>query len=479
MFLDARKADCPLNRATQFAVVGAGPAGITIARELASVGPVLLIESGGLKNCDDVNALSQGESVGWDYSLTDSRARGFGGSSSLWAGWCAVLDDHDFVRREWVPESGWPIEAAQLAPFYARAASVVNLDRADFDAHSVAGKAVDLPFDATLVTPSVWRFGTSIARFGAQFRDAFEASKSLTALVHASVADIQLSRDGTKVLELLVRTLDGREGRVAADVVVLACGGIETPRLLLNANGHHPAGIGNETGLVGRFFMEHPHEAVHALELTHADWFEHSLHQSNGIGGQQFMLALGLTTRAQQTEKILNARAHVYRTPDMPSSEPPRLGLFMEQAPNPNSALQLSDSRDAIGLRRVRLDWQLDSLDQRSYDITCRLLAEEFARCGAGHLSPGRPSGSTSRGRTFIPTNHHIGTTRMSATSTEGVVDSDCRVHGIDNLYIAGSSVFPTSSWANPTFTLIALALRLADHLGSLVTHAARERDHG
>lgn len=106
MILDARKADCQLVHETQFAVVGAGPARMTIARELARTGPVILIENGGMEACDDVQSLSEGESVGWDCSLTHSRVRGFDGSSNLLGGWYAVFDPHDFERRNWVERSG-------------------------------------------------------------------------------------------------------------------------------------------------------------------------------------------------------------------------------------------------------------------------------------------------------------------------------------------------------------------------------------
>jgi choline dehydrogenase-like flavoprotein len=475
MLFDARKADCQLTHATQFAVVGAGPAGMTIARELARTGPVLLIESGGLEACDGVQSLSEGESVGWDYSLTHSRARGFGGTSSLWAGWCAVFDPHDFEQRDWVERSGWPVDMDEIVPFYNRTAAILNLDRSDFDARSIAGAAAKLPFEEKVVTPSVWRFGTPIARFGQKFDEEFESSVAITTLLHANVVDIRLDRGCSRVVDLVVRTLDGRVGRVSADVVVLACGGIETPRMLLNADSQCAGGIGNSAGLVGRFFMEHPHEAVHSLELADAAWLEHSLRQTSIDGQQPFMLALGLTFEVQRDAGILNARAHVYRTPEMNEQEPARLGLFLEQSPNPLSRVTLSNSRDCLGLRRARLDWQFDALDWKTYETTCRLFESEVVRCGVGKILSVPKRDNDVYRRQLIPTNHHIGTTRMSTSDHVGVVDANCRVHGIENLYIAGSSVFPTSSWANPTFTLIALSLRLANHLGSLAGSSEKE----
>ncbi len=108
MIIDAHNENVALNRSTRYAIVGAGPAGMTLARELSNINSVLLIESGGFEANADVQALYTGECVGIKYPLTDTRARQFGGSSALWAGYCAIFDPHDFLQRDWVPTSGWP-----------------------------------------------------------------------------------------------------------------------------------------------------------------------------------------------------------------------------------------------------------------------------------------------------------------------------------------------------------------------------------
>jgi choline dehydrogenase-like flavoprotein len=475
MLVDASNRDCRLSGATRFAVVGAGPVGMTIARELSNSGPVLLFESGGLAPSAQVRSLSRGESIGWPYSLTDSRARGLGGTSSLWAGWCAIFDPIDFARRDWVENSGWPISIGDIEPYYERAAEVLNLDGAEFDAVRLVAGAADLPFDKALVRTSVWRFGSPTVRFADKFHAEFASSAALTTLLHASVVDLRLDRDHGRVVEIVVRTIDGREGRVAADVVVLAGGGIENARLLLNADTQCRAGIGNARGWVGRCFMEHPHEAVDGVELADAAWFRYSLRPASLDDRHPFMLAFGLTPEAQRGARVLNARAHVYRTADMRDDEAPRLGLFLEQSPNPRSRIGLADSTDDLGLRRARLDWQFDALDRETHARTGRLLTDELVRCG---VAKHRVVAASDR-RALIPTNHHIGTTRMSASDDEGVVDVHCRVHGIENLFVAGSSVFPTSSWANPTFTSIALSLRLADRLRETGTASKGAGDHG
>ena len=263
MILDARAENVALNWAVRIAIVGAGPAGMALARELATVAQVMVIESGGFENDANQQALLTGECVGLDYPLTETRARQFGGSSALWAGYCAVFDPHDFSQRDWVPRSGWPFGMESLQPYYAKTAQILNLGEPDFHARDIAKRAgITLPFDNESVVPTVWRFGTPTMRFGETLRDEFETSSDITTLIHANVVDIRLDAEHSMVTELTIRTLDGREGRVSADVFVLACGGIETPRLLLNSDTQDRHGVGNSSGMVGRCFMEHPHRTI-------------------------------------------------------------------------------------------------------------------------------------------------------------------------------------------------------------------------
>jgi len=463
VILDADRETVPLDRAARVAIVGAGPAGMTLARELAEVADVLLIEAGGLESEPAQQALLAGECVGLEYPLTETRARQFGGSSGLWAGYCAMFDPHDFAFRSWVPGSGWPFGVESMRSHYVRAAARLNLGAPSFDAGEITRRAgLGWPFDDRSLVATVWRFGAPTIRFGEHLREEFHASSDLTTLIHANVVDLTLDSSHGMVTGLTLRTLGGREGRVSADVVVLACGGIETARLLLNADRQIDAGVGNRTGLVGRCFMEHPHRAIERFVLHDVDAFDRWTRPEPSEAGGEFIPCIGLPPHVQEQARILNARAHVYRTPAMPPDEAPRIGLFLEQAPNPLSRVLLSDRTDSLGMRRVRLDWQLTELDRRTYECTAAIVAREFERLGAGRLS-GPIEARDHEG--ILHSNHHLGTTRMSATREDGVVDADCRVHDLDNLYIVGGSVFPTVSWANPTLTVLALTFRLGDHL--------------
>ena len=136
------------------------------------------------------------------------------------------------------------------------------------------------------------------------------------------------------------------------------------------------------------------------------------------------------------------------------------LRIDIEQVPNPASRVTLAHDRDAFGQRRIRVDWRLTDVDVRSAGETAKRIGAAIAASGAGRIRSVPDLLPQATG------GHHIGTTRMATDPTRGVVDPNCRVHGVDNLYVASSSVFPTSSYANPTLTIVAMALRLADHLG-------------
>jgi choline dehydrogenase-like flavoprotein len=455
----------PLGWETEVAIVGSGPAGMVLAQELAKTARVLVVERGGIGDGADQSSFLEGETTGIDYPLTETRAFRLGGSSNLWAGYCACFDPLDFLHREWVPDSGWPIEAGALLPYYGRAAEILNLSSSHFDTSTVDAKSVwaDLLSRDALV-PTIWRFGSPTMRFSEEFQEGCKSSRAVTTLLNATVVDLRLDAGHGLATEACIRTPDGRTGTIRADTFVLACGGIETPRLLLNAASQCSNGVGNASDMVGRCFMEHPHREVASVELENPGVLESWTQRLVDTDGSEFLPCIGLSGEAQRELQILNARAHVYRTPEMESGVPPRIGLFLEQAPNRNSRLMLSEGMNTMGMRKVRLDWSLSALDQRTYEKTASAIAGEVELLGAGRThNPIAVDGSDTSA--LIHSNHHLGTTRMSESSEEGVVNPECRLHDVSNVYIIGGSVFPTVSWANPTFTVLALTLRLADHL--------------
>jgi choline dehydrogenase-like flavoprotein len=162
------------------------------------------------------------------------------------------------------------------------------------------------------------------------------------------------------------------------------------------------------------------------------------------------------------------AKAMLQKLGNKPTVRSNRVELigYFEQAPNPDSRIALAEERDILGLPKVCVDWRLTALDRYTYRTAAALFGAELAAaCGGIYQPAGWLSEDDSAIAQVHTTAHHLGTTRMSDDPQQGVVDQQCRVHGIDNLHIAGSSVFPTGGWAFPTFTIVALSLRLADHL--------------
>ena len=504
MLIDARELEDGSRIQADLAIIGAGPAGISLARAYAGAGrAVCLLESGGLSAEAQTQTLCQGESVGIAYPLTATRLRQFGGTSGHWGGYCRPLDAIDFEARDWVPLSGWPIDRTALDPYWEAASAAVEVAPARFDDPGYWVRATGEPlidWPAGRVTTRFFQFSPP-TRFGLRYRGELAASAHVRVLLHANVTQIAARPEARAVEHLAVRTLGGRRLRVQARRYVLAAGGIENARLLLLSNDRNPAGLGNQHDMVGRCFMEHPHlggfadvavadlrrlpriyrERIRAdgrdARVSYGPDPEH-LRRARLLSASFTMsvideLRAGGPSGAGVAPNTLLRAAFPFLTDE---GAPPRaaepafsgvrlgIGCACEQAPNPDSRVTLGAETDVLGLRRTRLDWRLTEQDRRSLVANIHALARELGAAGIGRMRPrldddGRWEERVSGG------SHHMGTTRMSADPRRGVVDADCRVHGVANLYVAGSSVFATSGSANPTLNLLALAYRLADHL--------------
>jgi len=211
--------------------------------------------------------------------------------------------------------------------------------------------------------------------------------------------------------------------------------------------------VDEDTRLASRLSARKNGEPAAGVRITAAG--------SDGIGRQALRVGLGMGDIARGMARKL---AH---KPTVKRDHVALVGYF-EQVPNPDSRITLGPETDALGQRKVCVDWRLTPLDCRSYRTAATLFGTELARACRGRFQP-EPwvAGNDDSVPPVYGTSHHLGTTRMADSPAQGVVDRECRVHGMANLYVAGSSVFPTGGWAFPTFTIIALSLRLAEHLRS------------
>jgi choline dehydrogenase-like flavoprotein len=511
---DARSVTAGSTLTADVCIVGGGPAGITIARRLASSSlRVLLVESGGTEFDEETNDLNRGDLVGEDMTLNgnerplhQTRLRFFGGSTNHWFGWCRPLDPWDFTERRSVPNSGWPITRSELEPYFAEVAELCELGPAVFAPAEWADR-----FGAPGPLPSTDRIATTMfqisppTRFGERFLGELEAAATVEILLWGNVTELHTTADGGRVTGATVRTLSGNEFSVQAEAFVLATGGVEVPRILLASAGAHPAGIGNGHDIVGRYFMEHPHLTVGAVlldvqpdDLGLYGFGRYEVPAPLG-GGNREVTAIGVvqpTAAAQQELEILNMTAwfrvraleeieaelggdEAVATPPQVAAlvaaisgrRPPAVATMLtmsEQLPTADSRVMLGSEVDALGMPRVRLDWRHSELDRNTVQRGLEVIGSELGALGLGRVQVEAPHGGPWDQPLGVGS-HHMGTARMSVDPTRGVVDPDCRVHGVENLWVAGSAVYPTAGCANPTFTLLALALRLADHLATEV----------
>ncbi|MDT8408924.1 MAG: GMC family oxidoreductase [Wenzhouxiangellaceae bacterium] len=459
-------------------IIGAGPAGITLAREMAGRGQkIALLEAGGMEPPGpQARALYDGDVTGLSYPLAASRQRFFGGTSNHWGGWCRPLDESDFQSRDWMPLTGWPLDRNALEDHYRRAHDILEIGSPDYDTSRHAERTATLPTDPTSgFCNTSFRFSPPL-RFRSAFGDELDASQDIHVLLHASVVDIE--HEAGKVRQVRTRTLDGHEARIRAPRFVLATGGLEVPRLLLHtARGDTPA-LGNRSGFVGRCFMEHfGYTPGHILTRAGLKY-----HRHEGLDGHSIMPVLA-PRPALMREHRLNNCCLVFHAIEPDAGWPPgalltpglarRLGdsawryrvtMINEPTPNPNSRVTLSDQRDALGMCRLVLDWRIMDRDLESIERAVRQLIRWLGQSGLGRVQFSRPISPETTER-FTGGMHHMGTARMSADPEHGVVDADCRVHGSDNLYVASSAVFSAAGYSNPTLSIVALSLRLADHL--------------
>lgn len=528
------------------AIIGGGPAAITIARELADTRiRVLVIESGGPDYEAEAQASNAVENIGeprvskglgaagrgysgnlaWlnDVPAFELRDRVLGGSSHTWIGKCAAFDEIDFAHRPWLPLSGWPIARDELLPVLDRAGELLNLGPNLYNERLFGllhSRPSELGLSGQFLRPFFWQFSHARdrhgepTRFNRLARDV--AAANIDFLTHATVTEINLDDQGVRATSLSVESLTGRKVTVHANTIVLCGGGVENARLLLASNSVMRTGIGNQHDVVGRYLCDHPRtslcsftgRAIDAIVehfnfyglvhdgrthfylrglslspemqtregLTNCAAYPVQIHADDDPWGAlkrlthgsskaflQDLLAIG-TSPAMITSGLYN---RLIRKRGMPHrSTELRFDVMAEQRLDPESRVTLSDRRDRFGRPLARVDWKIGSCEIESIKRFAQVMMNEFDRVGLPRPQLANWIAADDSGAaTFMDMAHPSCTTRMGTDPLTSVVDTDAMVHGIDGLFVAGSSVFPTPGHANPTLMLLTLAIRLADHL--------------
>ncbi len=524
MFIDARRLDSDASVEADICIIGAGAAGVTLAREFIGSGrKICILEGGGRFRSRKSQSVYEGESVGQYYELSTTRSRFYGGSTNCWGGFCRPLGEQDFSRRAWVENSGWPIPHDELMRYMGRASDVCSVREDAYDVDEWRARLNDhhltpLSLGGDQVVTEISQL--SPQRFlGAKYRKEIAASPDVDIYMHANVTRIQAAPDNGKAVQHVdAATFNGKKLRVKASTYILATGGIENARMLLLSDDVIKGGLGNSSGLVGQFFMEHPKIASGKIIFNQS--FNPDFYDTGYCYFQAPIIAnLALSEEAREREQLLGYKAYIetmyqgetspgvtmfrdmyldlrkqaipenmvdklwQAAKDLPNIykfivgkrlrnpkyvDHYRLVNILEPEPLAESRVTLGEERDRLGLRKTRLDWRLSQKVAHTLLRSQQIIDEELRASGIGRLEiePAVLEGRLPDEVEWVW--HHMGTTRMDPDAEKGVVDTDCKVHGIDNLYVAGSSVFPSVGYDTPTINLIALSLRLADHLKGL-----------
>jgi choline dehydrogenase-like flavoprotein len=502
-------------------VVGAGAAGLAIASQFLDTPRQIIVLESGLEEpdatADELNTLS---CVGMPHDGWKSgRVRSFGGTTRAWGGQLVPMRSSELEARAWVPGSGWPLHLDELQPYYRKAERILQIEGPPYDSAAWARLNITPP----LIDEA--RFHVRFSQWAALGRRNFallwhrelQRSRNVMVLLDATAAAV-VCTDGHHCDSVEVRSRSGRRASIRARCFVLACGGIEIPRLLLASPSLGGNGLANSSNLVGRYFQDHISYIAGELEPSSRRAVQ-GLFDPRYVRGTMFSMKLEPSYAAMSERRWLNAMGHVaFEIPDalgwlevrrilrsiqagrleVPSvreslamlrggadltrlilartfakrRRSPDKGRILllvdcEQAPNPDSRIVLDTAVDALGMRRARLDWRVSELELRTLREFAAELSIEIERLGLGRirLAPGPDFHLREIPGAARDIFHHMGTTRMSLDPRKGVTRPDLRCHDLANLYIAGPSVFPSGGIANPTFTALALCLRLADEL--------------
>ena len=464
------------------AIYGGGPAGISLALALSGAGlRIGLLEAGSLSPPRmGPEHPYNGQILGRPYDLATMRLRYLGGTSNHWNGWCRPLDPFDFRVRPHIPLSGWPFAREDLDPYLEAAMELCEIPSGGL---GLAAFEHDFGYQGFLhhahsaLAAKNFLFSPP-TRFGARYRPDLEDAEDIECMLDATL--VRLRAANGSVDEALAMTANGDQVRVAAEFHVLAMGAVENACMLLHS------GIGNSSGFIGRCFSDHLRRAI---GVTLSNFENRYSRQDVQTGDQRFSVSpcLSFVDEALNEFGLPNLGIFMYtkRSDGRPLGKPLdvygagvkhqldwlmhgdarqfRMVVHIENTPNPDSRIMLTNELDGYGVPRVALNWQVNAFDFETIRRLGAILGSLIGQAGGRVRVARQPIGEKHPPAAYQ--SHQMGTTRMSTDADRGVVNADLRCHDLANLYVAGCSVFPTFGFSNPTLTLVALSLRLAEHL--------------
>ncbi len=522
MRIDAASLQSAQVIAADVCILGGGVAAIALANELlAHCGKIVILESGGDAFEEDAQSFNAVE--GFPKVYADpmySRLRSLGGSSNHWLNNTSPFDPIDFEAREWIPNSGWPISFDEVNRYYPKAGVYCGVGDDGYDSRQWLERAgLRSPLNnSAVVRPKIAKAASPPTRFFQKHGGVLAASKRVTILSHANVVELEFDA-GTQHVNRAIFTATGiLRHSVVAPVFVMCMGGIENARMLLHFNNKYNQQLGNRHGNVGRYFMDHPsmdpatvltpsqglaqhlradfgnrfagvffdqtEAALRSRRITNSriSFFDMSNYDlSDGISS--FHILKEKLAKGQVPDELLKHMGNLLFDLDMVAEAISRksfnkklfehaedfaglsVSVMMEQTPEYSNRVRLGQTVDRLGIPRAVIDWSLSASDIEMMWQGLFSLGVELGKLSLGRIRLLKERSDRLFGDQMGFGNHHMGTTRMALSDKTGVVDRNSRVFGTNNLYIAGSSVFPTGSHVPPTLTIVALTIRLAEFL--------------
>ncbi|MDI3271755.1 GMC family oxidoreductase [Pseudomonas sp. AL03] len=458
-------------------IIGGGPAGITLALRLAGNGRrVVLVEGGGHEYSPASQNLYKVSSSGLEVYAEETRLRFLGGTSNHWAGRCRPFEPSDFTVGPPVRLPGWPIAYSEMERNLPAAMDIVDLPPlSGFKAINATLDGVEFEADRFLLSPPT--------RFAQKYAKELNETEGLDVFINCNCVDLEFDSKTGSIATVVVSDYELHRERVTAKQFILATGAIENARQLLNSESLAAGGIVSKDGYAGRCFMEHLNvdlgtfilkdgQGTDARQYFTTDAFV--MEHRSGKGNVTASLVAEVKSYGRMAaiksffENLVCEVGAAHKIEFIAKFNCPGdgvLGTLIEQFPNPNSRLSLLDERDALGMRKVNVHWELSPEDRNTIKSIGLEVAKCFADTGLGFVKLEECVYDVDLRLKVNPHAHHMGTTRMSTSPEFGVVDENCKVFGVENLYVAGSSVFATGGACNPTMPLLQLALRLADYL--------------
>ncbi|MDX2470000.1 MAG: GMC family oxidoreductase [SAR324 cluster bacterium] len=486
-------------------IVGSGAAGMALANEFKDYkGRVVMLESGEMNYNEKIQGLHKGvfsyhglgRRVKSEKILDRDRLRAYGGTSKLWGGMCATFDEIDFEKRSWVPYSGWPFSREHLLPFYDRASKFLKIPPTK-PIIDPARPPFTINDDGDLITKMFYSIHSR--DLGGVMLKTIKESQNISLYLNATVKNIDLNSETGRVdsLTVLRNNLQTPPLLVKAKKYILATGAIENPRILLSSNDINKNGVGNDKDVVGRFFQGHgftknPTMAIMFTGNKNMEVFNYHRRSEHAHGFGMLGVSAKIQKKYQTLNCYIGAKGIMLNHKNGPllgdiQSEMNLLGedlnhplakstwapalsrSLFEQEPNPANRVILSKKRDWLGTPRCKVDYKVSELQKETLVGTMKAVGQMLGQEFQGKVRIDQNGKSIFRSLDDGGAKHHIGTTRMNDDPTLGVVNSDCQAHSVANLFIAGASVFPTSSGTNPTYTIVAMSIRLADHIKKLM----------